>query len=192
MTKEAVMIEDARAITPAPRPEFSVQAGIQTFEFDGIKLSSSSSQFGRKPRWVEFELYRTTKGHYIVSRVGYSLFYHTSECYTTTRNNLEPVDGLTLSSAYIPCQKCHPNSTPDGIFPKTPHNVPEGIPDEVYPEAPRRKAWRCFDAVGVVNSLMKEDDNGTEYLTNVASRLLVDAAKLDRNIYDAFYVVRID
>lgn len=173
-------------------PQFSVRDGVQKLEFDGVKLSSSSSQFGRKPRWVEFELYRTTKGHYVVSRIGYSLFYHTSECYTVTRNNLEPVDGLTLPASYIPCVGCRPNRVPDGVVPKTPKNVPEGIPDEVYPETPRRAGWRCFDAIGVVSSLMKEDENGTEYLTNVARRLLIDAAKLDRDIHDAFYVVRID
>ncbi|UDL16784.1 hypothetical protein SEA_ATUIN_91 [Arthrobacter phage Atuin] len=191
MTKEAVMIEDTRPNT-RPEPEFAVQAGIQLLKFDGIKLASSSSQFGRKPRWVEFELYRTTRGDYIVSRVGYSLFYHAADCYTVTRNNLEPVDGLSLSSAYIPCPKCKPNLTPDGVLPRTPHGAPQGVPDEVYPETPRRAGWRCFEASGVVNSLMKEDDNGTEYLTNVARRLLVEAAKLDRNISDAFYVVRID
>jgi hypothetical protein len=39
---------------------------------------------------------------------------------------------------------------------------------------------------------MKQDKNRTEYLTNVARRLLTDAARLDQDIADAFYVDRIE
>lgn len=162
--------------TDESRPEFSVKDGVRTLKFDGIKLSESSSRYPGKPRWVEFELYRTTKGQYVVSRIGFSLFFHSEGCFTVARNGLKELDGLRLLPEYTACDKCNPSR----------------VPDKVYPETPRHAGWVCGDAVGVVSSLMQQDDNKTEYLTNVARRLLIDAAKLDRDIADAFYVDRIE
>lgn len=157
--------------------EFSVRDGVRKLEFNGTKLAESSSRSPNKPRWVEFSVYRTPKGQYVISRIGYSIFYHAADCFTVARNNLSAVDGLTLSADYVACSTCKPSRvTIDGVFPET----------------PRYAAWVCSDALGVVNSLMKEDDNGTEYLTNVARRLLVDASLLDEDIADAFYVDRIE
>ena len=156
---------------------FSVRDGVRTLEFDGVKLAESSSRVPMKERWVEFSVYRTPKSQYVVSRVGYSLIYHARDCFTVARNNLAPVDGLTLSLEYVPCRNCNPDrSEVEGVFPET----------------PRFSAWVCSEPVAVISSLMKEDDNGTEYLTNVARRLLVDASKLDPEIADAFYVDRIE
>jgi hypothetical protein len=84
---------------------------------------------------------------------------------------------MTLNSDYMPCSTCKPDQlNPEGVFPET----------------PRYAAWVCTDPLGVVNSLMKEDDNGTEYLTNVARRLLIDASAADQAIYAAFSVDRIE
>jgi len=157
--------------------EYSVRDGVRKLEFDGLQLAASSSRLPKKPRWVEFSIYRTPKGQYVLSRIGYSVFYHAKECYTVARNSLSPVDGLELSPEYIACSSCRPTMLdPEGVFPET----------------PRYAAWVCSDAVGVVSSLMKEDDNGTEYLTNVARRLLMLAAEKDEKIADAFYVDRIE
>lgn len=161
----------------AKRPEFSVKDRVRTLEFDGVRLAASSSFSARKPRWVEFELYRTLAGVYIVSRVGYSTYFHDADCFTTSRNHLSAQDGLTLPAHYVPCDKCNPFL---------------GDPDGVYPETPRAAAWQCSNAVGVVASLMKEDNNGVEYLTNVARRLLMDASELDPKIHDAFFIDRIE
>lgn len=158
------------------RPKFAVRDLVRTLEFDGIKLADSSSRVPQRPRWVEFELYRTPINTYVLSRVGYSLYYHSQECYTVQRNKLSAVDGLELSGAYVACDKCNPQRADI-----------EGV----YPETPRYRAWHCTEAVGVVALLMKEDDNGTEYLTNVARRLLMEASKLDKNIASAFLVDRI-
>lgn len=157
--------------------EFSVKDGVRKLEFDGVHLAESSSRAPKKPRWVEFSIYRTPKGQYVVSRVGYSIFYHAQECFTVSRNSLSPVDGLTLSAEYVACSTCHPSRL---------------LEEGVFPETPRPAAWVCSDALGVISSLMKQDDNGTEYLTNVARRLLIDASKLDADIADAFYVDRIE
>lgn len=156
--------------------EFSVRDGVRRLEFNGVKLAESSSQLPKKPRWVEFSIYRTPTGQYVISRIGFSVFFHSAECYTVIRNGLTPRGGLTLPPEYMPCDNCKPAL----------------VPDDIFPETPRYAAWVCSDALGVVSSLMKEDNNGTEYLTNVARRLLIDASKLDRDIADAFYVDRIE
>lgn len=156
---------------------YSVKDGVRTLEFDGVKLSSSSSRLPHKPRWVEFEIYRTPRGQYVLSRVGYSIFYHAKDCFTVSRNSLSPVDGLTLSPDYTACSSCRPSLLDH-----------EGV----FPETPRHAAWVCSDALGVISSLMKEDDNGTEYLTNVARRLLELAAEVDDNLHDAYYFDRIE
>ena len=157
--------------------EFKVRDGVRTLEFDGVKLSESSSRLPHKPRWVEFSLYRTPKGQYVVSRVGYSIFYHGRDCITVNRNNLAPVDGLTLSGEYTACSSCRPDrADTEGVFPET----------------PRYAAWVCEKPVAVISSLMKSDDNGTEYLTNVARSLLIDASKVDAKVHNVFYTDRIE
>lgn len=157
--------------------EFSVRDGVRTLLFSGVRLSQSSSRLPHKPRWVEFTLYRTPKNQYVVSRVGHSIFFHSKDCITVSKNNLSPVDGLELGGEYVPCSSCKPA---------------RGTLEGVFPENPRYAAWYCSDAVGVVSSLMKEDDNGTEYLTNVARRLLIEAARFDSAISGAFYFDRIE
>lgn len=156
--------------------EYSVRDGVRSLEFKGILLAESTSRTAGKARWVEFELYRTAK-QYVVSRVGVSVFYHAEDCAIVSRNKLSPVDGSKLSSAYVPCDMCEPKLLDL---------------DGVYPETPRSSAWTCEDAISVVSSLMKEDRNRTEYLTNVARDLLIQASKFDPSIRDAFYIDRIE
>jgi len=157
--------------------EFSVRDGVRTLEFNGVMLASSTSRTAGKARWVEFELYRTPKNQYVLARIGVSVYYHSGDCDTVARNKLSAVDGSKLSAAYVACGFCHPNILDI-----------EGT----YPETPRYAAWVCSDAVAVVSSLMKQDTNRTEYLTNVARSLLLDASKMDPEIADAFYVDRIE
>lgn len=157
--------------------EYYVRDGVRTRKLDGTKLSDSSSREPGKPRWVEFELYRTPTNQYVLARTGVSIYYHSGECQTVSRNKLSAVDGAELSPAYMPCDYCKPDRLDI-----------EGV----YPETPRYSAYVCTDAVGVVASLMKRDNNKTEYLTNVARRLLMDAARFDTAIHAAFYMDRIE
>lgn len=159
-----------------PVQQFHIRDGVKTFKFTGSLLASSSSYTRGKTRWVEFSLYRT-KNLYVVSRVGMSLFFHADHCPTVTRNRLSPVDESELSGAHVPCPDCKP---------------PRISVDGVFPETPRYWAQDTATAQGVVASLMKYDDNGTRYLTNVARRLLEDAAKVDPAIADAFYIDEIE
>lgn len=157
--------------------EYTVRDGVRKRTLEGTKLAESSSRVPGKTRWVEFKLFRTDIGVYVVSRVGHSLSYHSRDCFTVSRNNLSPVDGLELPGDYVACGKCRPvRSDVDGVFPET----------------PRYTAYVCQDAIGVISSLMKEDENGTEYLTNVARRLLMDASEVDEKIKYYFENDRIE
>lgn len=151
----------------------SVRDGARVLEFYGTKLAESTSRETYKTRWVEFQLYKTPKKQYIISRTGRSILYHKKQCSVTGRNNLSPVPLETLSQMYIPCGSCLP--TIDDA-------------DYIYPETPRYWAQVCQDASGVVRALMKYDDNKIEYLTLVARDLLEDAAKQDSEIYSAYSV----
>lgn len=75
----------------------------------------------------------------------------------------------------VPCRDCRPNRKTDL---------------ELYPETPRHWAQR-FDpevgAIGLVDSLKREDEFGAEYITNVAKKLLIEAAKNDDEIHAAFF-----
>jgi hypothetical protein len=156
---------------------YYVRDGVRTLEFTGVKLAESTSRDILKPRWVEFELYRTVTGQYVLARIGVSVYYHSEDCQTVVRNKLSAVDGSGLSAAYVPCDFC----TPEKL-------AIEGV----YPETPRYAAYVCADGVSVVASLMKQDKNRTEYLTNVARRLLTDASRLDQDVADAFFTDRIE
>jgi len=152
--------------------QYAVKDGVRTLRFDGELLSTSSSRVGSRPRWVEFSLFRTPKGTYIISRVGVSRYYHSAECSVVSRNRLSAVDEMELADDAMPCVDCRPSSLSiEGVFPET----------------PRYWAQHSEKARGIIASLMKYDDNQTEYLTNVARRLLEDAAEVDEGIAEVFF-----
>lgn len=158
---------------------YEIQDGLRTIKFEGEMLSSSTSRT-KKPRWIEFRLYKTKGGSYILSRIGMSLTYHHSACKIVDRNGILPVPSENISRNMIPCEDCRPNRNLDL---------------ELYPETPRHWAQR-FDpeigAEGLVESLKREDEFGAEYITNVAKKLLIDAAKKDDEIHAAFYTEWVD
>lgn len=146
--------------------------GVRTLRFNGIKLAESSSQIAGRPRWVEFQLYRTLNNQYVVSRVGVSICFHASHCKIVKRNRLQAIDEAELPDNYIPCDMCRPSRiSVEGVFPET------------------SRYWAQVSELpqGVVSSVMKVDDDGNEYLTNVARRLLMDASEVDPDIREAFY-----
>jgi hypothetical protein len=156
---------------------YTVKDGVQTWKVKGILLSSSSSRSPGKPRWVEFQLYRTPTGQYVVGRVGYSLLFHSDDCSLVTRNRLSAVDEGTLSSAAQPCEKCRPARID---------------PRGVYPETPRYWAVQCETPEAVIASLTQRDTNNSKYLTNVAKNLIIAAAVNDLALHKAFYEISIE
>lgn len=153
--------------------QYSVRDSIRTLKFNGTKLAESSSKAPNKSRWVEFQLYITNSGIYVLARKGASILYHNEECPVVSRNKLSVANGEELPLFYMPCIDCKPSRI----------NV-----NGVYPETARYWAQSSETAQGVVNALMQFDNNDTKYLTRVASDLLEEAAKYDANIKKAFEV----
>lgn len=149
-----------------------VRDGSRQLKFDGEKLSESSSRMRGRTRWVEFQLYRTAGDQYVLARIGVSLYYHAEGCNVITRNRLSPVRTEEVSTAMVPCERCSPVPMNETVL---------------YPEEPRYWAQVGDSAESVVNALYKFDESGTKYLTNVARRLLEDAARIDDEIELAYY-----
>jgi hypothetical protein len=157
--------------------EYPVRHGVQTFVVNGELLAESSSRVGNRPRWVEFKLYRSTAGIYVLSRVGASVYFHSEDCEVVSRNKLSAISQDRLPPIYIPCPDCDANRMD-----------PEGI----YPETPRYWAQHTPSPQKIITALQKRDKDGVSYLTNVASRLLISAAQKDERIREIFYTVRIE
>lgn len=157
--------------------EYSVRDGVRTLTFDGVLLAESTSWSSSKPRWVEFELYRTPKNQYVLARIGDSVYYHNSECLAVERNRLSAIAPEDLEDDSLACPQC-----------KASRLDPEGV----FPETPRYMAQVSSEATGVIYTLMQEDDNGLKYMTNVARRLLADASKYDVDIHRAYLNDRIE
>ena len=153
-------------------PMHIVRDGVRQLKFEGEKLSESSSRSRGRTRWIEFQLYRTAGNQYVLSRVGVSLYYHKASCAVVSRNKIQGVPTEEVSSALVACETCSP--------------VPMDE-DLLYPEQARYWAQVSDSAEGVVESLWKWDDTGAKYLTNVARRLLEDAARIDDGIESAYF-----
>lgn len=159
----------------------------QTLQFEGELLAESSSYWRGSQRWVEFALYRTTAGTYVLSRVGQSAVFHLSGCYMIERYKLQPSDPTRLKERrdsgvmLLACDTCAADLVDkvDSLGP-------------IYLEQPRYWAQACPTPDGVVESLYKEDASGIRYLTRVASRLLDKASEKDTALEAAYRVQVID
>lgn len=155
---------------------FEVKDGARTLQFNGTKLGSSSSHRYGSTRWIEFELYRTDNGSYVLSRIGVSLVFHSSACPLVSRYGLTEVSPQELSEHAVPCPDCGPN-----------YSLPL-----VFPEKFRYWAQVSDDPQAVLDALYKSDDNGVFYLTRVAERLLESASSADPAIEKVYRVEYID
>lgn len=150
---------------------FEVKDGARTLQFNGMLLGKSTSWRKGSTRWIEFELYRTEGGSYILSRIGVSLVYHGAACLLVKKYSLTEVPATGISEDSIPCETCEPTLEADLLF----------------PEKHRYWAQVYEDPMNVLDALYKHDDNGVEYLTNVAQRLLDAAAKSDPEIAEVYH-----
>lgn len=151
-----------------------VRDGSRILQFEGRSIGSSTSWRHGSHRWVEFSLYRTDEtGVYILSRIGVSMLYHTTDCEVVARNKLREEPAVDLDPGAVPCPQCRPDLVD---FPM------------VCPERARHWAQVCDDAVSVLESLMKYDETGSRYLTFVAKRLLENASDADPDIASVYQV----
>lgn len=151
-----------------------VKDGSRTLQFNGRLLGESSSWRRGSTRWIEFKLYKTENGSYILSRVGVSIVFHTPTCSLVKRYGLKEGNSENLSLEALPCEECNPSYDLPIIFPETDRNWAQVSED---PEA-------------VLDALYKYDAGGARYLTNVAQRLLERASLNDPRI-EAIYQVEI-
>lgn len=156
---------------------FETRDGARRIRFEGTELSYSSSESAGKPRWIEFTLYKTKSGQYVLYRVGRSYVYHTRDCPIVIKNRLSMYPEEHLPLKYTPCQECRPSIIET-----------EGL----YPETPRYYTQSSDTPEGILALLNKTDNSGVKYLTNVAKDLLIDAAQTDEGIRKVFYQGTID
>lgn len=149
---------------------FEVKDGSRILKFNGRILGESSSWHRKSNRWIEFTLYKTENGSYVLSRIGVSLIFHGAACDSTEKYILVEVSPDDLSDDAIPCSECQPST-----------HLPF-----VFPEKYRYWAQVNESPEVILQSLYKYDRNGMRYLTKVAERLLEDAAYNDQKI-DYFY-----
>jgi hypothetical protein len=148
----------------------AVKDGNRTLYVDGELLGSSTSYRHGSTRWIEFKLYKTISGQYVLSRIGVSIVYHGAACGLVINYNLQEMSRENLELNSIPCERC----SPDGSI------------ELIFPEKNRYWAQVSEQPSAVLDALYKYDDNGARYLTNVAQRLLEDSAKKDKNIADVY------
>lgn len=152
--------------------QHQVKDGSRTLQFNGRLLGESSSWRRGSTRWIEFQLYKTENGSYVLSRVGVSLVYHGAACALVKRYGLVEMSSDTLSEDALPCEECNPS---------------DDLP-LVFPEKNRTWAQVSEEPEAVLDALYKYDQGGARYLTNVAQRLLEQASENDDRI-DAIYRV---
>jgi hypothetical protein len=151
---------------------YEVKDGARTLQFNGKRLASSSSWRRGSTRWIEFELYKTENGSYVLSRIGVSLVYHGAACPLVTRYALTEIQAEDLDGAALQCEICKPMPNAQLVF----------------PEKPRYWAQVSEEATAVLEALYKYDDGGARYLTRVAQRLLEDASDVDRGIESIYRI----
>lgn len=152
-----------------------VRDGSRVLQFDGQLLAKSSSQQPGQYRWVEFELYRTKSGSYVLSRTGQTRLFHDPDCAIVQRNHLKTSSADELTDEHVPCAECDPYD--DG---------------EVAIEKPRYFALVSEHPDAVLEALYKYDNSGARYLTLVAQRLIERAGELDTRLDRTYKVETID
>jgi len=148
---------------------YEVKDGARVLQFNGKLLSRSSSWRHGSNRWIEFELYRTENGSYVLSRVGVSVIFHGAACPLVKKYGLLEIDPTELVDQALPCEICRPSDNPRDL-------------PLVFPETNRYWAQVSDEPDAVLEALYKYDQGGARYLTNVAQRLLDKAAELDGGI----------
>ena len=151
---------------------YYIKDGSRTLQFDGTILGKSSSWRRGSTRWIEFELYKTQSGSYILSRVGVSLVYHSPVCALVKRYGLTEAPASALEKDALSCEECSPTAEADLVF----------------PEKHRYWAQVSEEPTAVLEALYKYDQGGARYLTNVAQRLLETASEKDEAIESVYRI----
>ena len=146
---------------------YEVRNGNRVMRFEGRHLANSSSKRPGSPRWIEFDLYKTEGGKYVLSRVGVSHVYHSSVCPLVSRYGLHEAHSADLSPLAVPCEDCDADAVMDPM---------------IFPETFRYWTLVSDEPEAILEALYKPDGFGARYLTRVAERLLQAAAAQDADL----------
>lgn len=148
-----------------------VRDGQRVLKFEGELLAHSSSKSPGRNRWVEFDLYITKSGTYVLGRIGYSTLFHRVSCDVAKRNALSvEKDAPTDFIGLIGCELCDPSDDDT----------------ELCVERPRYWAQVSDSPEGVLDALYKYDGSGTRYMTFVAQRLIEQAGAIDSALDEVY------
>ncbi len=149
-----------------------VKDAHRILEFDGEEIGFSTSHKTGNLRWIEFRLYKTeTNKQYILSRIGYSKFYHVPDCEIAERSHLDESPRGQITDDDYPCMTCRPDLSSMNPF--------VSFEREIY--------WARVYATPekLIDGLMRTDrETGNRYMTTVARELLADAQQVDDNLLD--------
>jgi hypothetical protein len=151
---------------------YEVKDGARTLQFEGKLLGESTSRRKDSTRWIEFKLYRTESGSYILSRIGVSLVFHGAACLLVKKYGLQEVPFVEIDELSLPCEQCEPSEEVTLVF----------------PEKHRYWAQVSEEPNAVLEALYKYDDGGARYLTNVAQRLLETSSQTDSDIESVYKI----
>lgn len=152
---------------------YKVRDGDRTLQFEGSLLAKSTSERPDAYRWIEFELYKTESGSYVLSRIGVSLIFHGAACPMVKKYKLSESPAAELNQKASPCSECSPDYSLDLVF----------------PEKYRFWATVTTDPSSILDSLYKYDEAADNfYLTSVAQRLVAQASKVDSALADVYNV----
>lgn len=151
---------------------YTVKDGQRLLQFNGKRLAESSSWRDGSTRWIEFQLYKTENGSYILSRVGASTVFHGAACPLVERYKLVEAEYSSLSNYAVPCLECQPTEEASLVF----------------PEKYRYWAQVSEEPAAVLEALYKYDNSGARYLTNVAQRLLESAVEKDEKLASVYKI----
>jgi hypothetical protein len=154
---------------------YEVRDGARTLQFEGELLGASSSRRRDSIRWIEFKLYKTENGSYILSRIGVSLVFHSGACELVSKYGLHDALVSSLDRGAVPCDICAPTMEAQLVF----------------PEKYRYWAQVSEEPQAVIDALYKHDIGGSRYLTWVARRVLEESADNDPDIDNVYRVEHI-
>jgi hypothetical protein len=122
---------------------------------------------------VEFNLYLTVGGSYVLERIGHSLIFHDIGCDVVDRSGLKFRPEDQIGPEHIPCEQCEPD-------PRDPEDI-------IVIEKPRFFGLWSETPEAVLESLY----GSRNYLTKVAERLIEDATEFDQRLERAYRVEHI-
>lgn len=161
--------------------QFDLPDGPRLVRFKGERLATVDADDGERIRWIELSLYKTQAGKYIVHQVGKTVVYHrlNSDCKPKAFSTQRLWD---LPEDSAPCPVCTP---PDISLDRDADNV------ETRLEADLSRVLVHPDVPTLILALENTKPQGRRYHSRVARDLLVEAAKKDQVIREAFLVMEV-